>query len=172
MLVKVDPISANSNALLVWSESSMTSTQLYTPGKDSRRDAAPETDVLYVVSNTDKARHVTVRRGTHSAGAVVADIHYPSEWQRRKNGSVQFAGAAGKPVKFADWMTNFGKKGKEHRVVIAGDGYTWVERRTSRTSVVYSVSTSRLAPVTVILLLCTVDERDHHNRHVRAIHDQ
>lgn len=137
MLVKVDPVSANSNALLVWHDFSMTANQLYTPSQ-----GAPDTDTLYVVSNTDKARHVTVRRGTHGEGIVVANIHYPGLLQRRKNGTVQFADAVGEAVKFTDWMSNFGRQGHEHRVSIAGDNYTWVERKRNDTFVVYPVGTS------------------------------
>lgn len=81
-------------------------------------------------------------RGQCGAEAVVAEIHYPSEWQQRKNGFVQFSGANAEPMKFTNWMSRAGKGKGEHQVIIAGEEHTWTEYRANESTVVYPVSAS------------------------------
>lgn len=131
--------------MLIFSESSMTSTRLYTHGTDAISDP------LYVVSCTANARHVTVRRGPRKAGAIVAEVRYPSDLQRLvgKSGTVQFAGAFGREIALNSWLTK-AKKGdgeyaRQNVLFFAGEGYAWAERLTNLAASTKVYAVSRMA---------------------------
>lgn len=134
MLTRMDPIPAKGHTLLIFSEPSTTTTQIYPPLRHG--DPDPSSEALYVVSETDRARRVNVRRGPREAEAPVAELRYSG----RKGVSVQWKDAdVSGTVKFTEWMTRANKRGGTHQVTIAGEEYEWSELRDGGAVVCYPV---------------------------------
>lgn len=118
----------NRNPLLIFSEASTTSTLIYSLGV---------TEALYVVTNAARGRHVSVRR----RGAVVANIRRPTSLLGlgRKPPTVHFAHWTGEAMEVQSWTLDT-RKGKA--MLLEGELYTWVERRTSSGTAAYLASNS------------------------------
>ena len=172
-IIDPTPTGNNPSAMLIFSESSMTSTRLYTRGTDATSDP------LYVVSCTANARRVTIRRGPRKAGAVVAEVHYPSDLQRLmgKSGTVQFAGAFGREIALHNWLTN-AKKGdgeyaRQNVNFFGGEGYAWAERLTNLAATTKVYAVSRMAWCQPFISdIPSVDESRRRHGDIRPNEDQ
>lgn len=135
------PKLSSANAYLLFSEPTITSVYLYVL-QDSQKGEASRDNAVYVVSNTDGAKRITV----HRTGTIVADIQYPSQFHRRKSGSVSFPGR--ESMSFEQWMTGAGKSGVEHELTMGSEKYTWTESSRDE-SVVHPVRESIFSSIGV-----------------------
>lgn len=115
----VNPIVSPEHALLVFADPLITSSTIYIPHASKSTECVAH-EALYTISATDKARLIIVRRGS----ATVAEIHYPSEFRRRKSSYVVLSG---KKTLFDEWLPGAGKAKLHHELMIGGEEYSWTE---------------------------------------------